>query len=232
MRAVLADYGVRTPIARACRPGSPRIASRAATARASAQRPALPRPAAAALRRARGAREEHRLPAAASSARARRASRGAAGDRRARARRARRCARRSRALGLARDVALRRLPRSRHARCSTATPPRTCSCSPRAPKPRAWCCSRRWRRARRWCRPRELGTRSILQPGCGALVVPEEAEAFAAAVVRVLTDAGLRAGLAAPRARLRAQLVLRCHGAAPGELYAHLCAPRTLRAYA
>ena len=43
----------------------------------------------------------------------------------------------------------------------------------------------------------ELGTRSILQPGCGALVVPEETEAFAATVVRVLTDAGLRARLAA-----------------------------------
>jgi 1,2-diacylglycerol 3-alpha-glucosyltransferase len=43
----------------------------------------------------------------------------------------------------------------------------------------------------------ELGTRSILLPGCGALIVPERPDAFAAAVVRVLTDAGLRAGLAA-----------------------------------
>ena len=43
----------------------------------------------------------------------------------------------------------------------------------------------------------ELGTRSILVPGSGALVVPEEPEAFAAAVVRVLGDAGLRAALAA-----------------------------------
>ena len=43
----------------------------------------------------------------------------------------------------------------------------------------------------------ELGTRSILVPGSGALVVPEEAGAFAAAVVRVLTDAGLREGMAA-----------------------------------
>ncbi len=42
----------------------------------------------------------------------------------------------------------------------------------------------------------ELGTRSILVPGSGALVVPEEPEAFAAAVVRVLGDAGLRAALA------------------------------------
>jgi len=43
----------------------------------------------------------------------------------------------------------------------------------------------------------ELGTRSILVPGCGALIVPEQQEAFAAAVVRVLTDAGLREELAA-----------------------------------
>jgi len=37
----------------------------------------------------------------------------------------------------------------------------------------------------------ELGTRSIL-PGSGALIVPEERAAFAAAVVRVLGDAQLR----------------------------------------
>ena len=43
----------------------------------------------------------------------------------------------------------------------------------------------------------ELGTRSILVPGSGALVAPEEPVAFAAAVVRVLGDAGLHAGLAA-----------------------------------
>jgi 1,2-diacylglycerol 3-alpha-glucosyltransferase len=43
----------------------------------------------------------------------------------------------------------------------------------------------------------ELGTRSILVPGSGALVVPEERAAFAAAVVRVLSDAGLREGMAA-----------------------------------
>jgi 1,2-diacylglycerol 3-alpha-glucosyltransferase len=43
----------------------------------------------------------------------------------------------------------------------------------------------------------ELGTRSILVPGSGALVVPEERGAFAAAVVRVLQDAGLREGMAA-----------------------------------
>jgi 1,2-diacylglycerol 3-alpha-glucosyltransferase len=43
----------------------------------------------------------------------------------------------------------------------------------------------------------ELGTRSILVPGSGALVVPEEHAAFAAAVLRVLRDASLREGLAA-----------------------------------
>jgi 1,2-diacylglycerol 3-alpha-glucosyltransferase len=43
----------------------------------------------------------------------------------------------------------------------------------------------------------ELGTRSILVPGSGALIVPEERVAFAGAVVRVLSDPGLREGLAA-----------------------------------
>jgi glycosyltransferase involved in cell wall biosynthesis len=42
----------------------------------------------------------------------------------------------------------------------------------------------------------ELGTRSILVPESGALVVAEEREAFAAAVVRVLREPGLRAELA------------------------------------
>ena len=34
----------------------------------------------------------------------------------------------------------------------------------------------------------ELGTKFVLQPGCGAIVVPEERHAFADAVVRVLRD--------------------------------------------
>jgi 1,2-diacylglycerol 3-alpha-glucosyltransferase len=42
----------------------------------------------------------------------------------------------------------------------------------------------------------ELGTRSILVPGSGALVVPEEHGAFAAAVVRVLEDRELHHELA------------------------------------
>lgn len=41
----------------------------------------------------------------------------------------------------------------------------------------------------------ELGTRSILVPGCGALVVEESTGPFAAAVVRVLTEPGLASAL-------------------------------------
>lgn len=41
----------------------------------------------------------------------------------------------------------------------------------------------------------ELGTRSILKAGCGALVVEEQLPAFAAAVVRVLQDGDLRKDL-------------------------------------
>jgi len=43
----------------------------------------------------------------------------------------------------------------------------------------------------------ELGARSILVPASGALVVPEDQGAFAAAVVRVLRDPELRGGLSA-----------------------------------
>jgi len=50
----------------------------------------------------------------------------------------------------------------------------------------------------------ELGAGSILTPASGAVVVPESLEPFAAAVVRVLGDAALRATLAA-RGRLYAQ---------------------------
>jgi len=42
----------------------------------------------------------------------------------------------------------------------------------------------------------ELGTRSILKPGCGALVVEEQLQAFSEATVRVLQDASLRKDLA------------------------------------
>jgi glycosyltransferase involved in cell wall biosynthesis len=77
----------------------------------------------------------------------------------------------------------------------------------------------------------ELGTRSILLPGCGALVVPEETAAFAATVVRVLTEAGLREGLAA-RGRAYARTWSSVAMARRmREIYEQLCAaPRTLRA--
>ena len=42
----------------------------------------------------------------------------------------------------------------------------------------------------------ELGTRSILKASCGALVVEEQLQPFAAAVVQVLQDAALRSDLA------------------------------------
>ncbi len=38
-----------------------------------------------------------------------------------------------------------------------------------------------------------MGTRDVLKPGCGALVVEEDIDEFAEAVVRVLQDAELRA---------------------------------------
>jgi glycosyltransferase involved in cell wall biosynthesis len=50
----------------------------------------------------------------------------------------------------------------------------------------------------------ELGTRSILKPGCGALVVEEELESFAATVTRVLRTESLRRELA-ERGRLYAR---------------------------
>jgi glycosyltransferase involved in cell wall biosynthesis len=70
----------------------------------------------------------------------------------------------------------------------------------------------------------ELGTRSILVPGSGALVVPEEVAAFAAAVVRVLGDASLREGMAA-----RGRAYARTWSSAAmarrlAELYAQVCA--------
>ncbi|HEX4389053.1 MAG TPA: glycosyltransferase [Steroidobacteraceae bacterium] len=71
----------------------------------------------------------------------------------------------------------------------------------------------------------ELGTRSILVPGSGALVVPEEEEAFSAAVLRVLGDPGLREGLAA-RGRTYARSWSSAHMAQRlAALYAQLCAP-------
>jgi glycosyltransferase involved in cell wall biosynthesis len=42
----------------------------------------------------------------------------------------------------------------------------------------------------------ELGTKFVLQPGCGALVVPERTDEFSSAVVKVLQDKALHAQLA------------------------------------
>jgi 1,2-diacylglycerol 3-alpha-glucosyltransferase len=42
----------------------------------------------------------------------------------------------------------------------------------------------------------ELGTRFVLRPGCGAVVVPEEKQAFADAIVRVLQDESMHRELA------------------------------------
>jgi 1,2-diacylglycerol 3-alpha-glucosyltransferase len=42
----------------------------------------------------------------------------------------------------------------------------------------------------------ELGTRSILKPGCGAWVVEEQLQSFSAAVVQLLQDEKLREDLA------------------------------------
>ena len=42
----------------------------------------------------------------------------------------------------------------------------------------------------------ELGTRSVLKPGCGAVIVDEQVEAFSAATVRLLHDAKSRSELA------------------------------------
>jgi 1,2-diacylglycerol 3-alpha-glucosyltransferase len=73
----------------------------------------------------------------------------------------------------------------------------------------------------------ELGTRSILLPASGALVVPERVDEFAAAVVRVLTEPALRAELAA-----RGRAYARTWSSAAmarrlADIYGELCAGRT-----
>ncbi len=79
----------------------------------------------------------------------------------------------------------------------------------------------------------ELGTRSILLPESGAVVVPEERAAFAAAVIRVLSEPGLRdelatRGRAYARTWSSAVMARRLKG-----LYAQLLiAPHTVRASA
>jgi len=76
----------------------------------------------------------------------------------------------------------------------------------------------------------ELGTRSILVPASGALVVPEERQAFAAAVVRVLGDGQLRRQLA-ERGRAYARTWSSAAMARRlAQIYSELCAaPRAAR---
>jgi 1,2-diacylglycerol 3-alpha-glucosyltransferase len=77
----------------------------------------------------------------------------------------------------------------------------------------------------------ELGTRSILVPGSGALVVPEQQREFAAAVVRVLSDAGLREELAARGRAYARNWSSAAMARRLAELYATLrAAPRATRA--
>jgi 1,2-diacylglycerol 3-alpha-glucosyltransferase len=77
----------------------------------------------------------------------------------------------------------------------------------------------------------ELGTRSILVPGSGALVVPEQQQEFAAAVVRVLSDAGVREELAARGRAYARNWSSAAMARRLAELYAGLrAAPRATRA--
>jgi 1,2-diacylglycerol 3-alpha-glucosyltransferase len=71
-----------------------------------------------------------------------------------------------------------------------------------------------------------LGTRSVLLPGSGALVVPEERDAFAAAVVRVLADAGLRRSLAARGREYARTWASSAMAARLAQLYGELSAAR------
>jgi glycosyltransferase involved in cell wall biosynthesis len=79
----------------------------------------------------------------------------------------------------------------------------------------------------------QLGTRSILVPGSGALVAPEEPAVFAAAVVRVLGDEGLRQELAKHGLAYARQWSSAAMARRLAELYAELRgAPRALRVVA
>jgi 1,2-diacylglycerol 3-alpha-glucosyltransferase len=76
----------------------------------------------------------------------------------------------------------------------------------------------------------ELGTRSILLPGSGAVVVPEERSAFADAVVRVLGDASLREAMAARGRNYARGWSSNVMARRLTQIYQELCAtPRTAR---
>ena len=193
MRDALLAYGVHTPI-EVLPTGLPAESSGPRRRRdLPPQVRSAGRPAAAAVRRPRRLREEHRFPAA----HVREAARAAPGC----IVRHRRRRPRARTPDEARARARRQS--SRRASSAISTAARICrivmrrvmrSCSPRARKHRAWCCSRRWRRARPWFRPRSSVRARSSRPRCGAFVVPEEEQAFAAAVV-------IRAGARSPAIR-------------------------------
>jgi 1,2-diacylglycerol 3-alpha-glucosyltransferase len=77
----------------------------------------------------------------------------------------------------------------------------------------------------------ELGTRSVLLPASGALVVPEERAAFAAAVLRVLRDPQLRAGMAQAGRSYARSWSSAAMAQRLAQIYAQLCsAPLAARA--
>jgi hypothetical protein len=69
-----------------------------------------------------------------------------------------------------------------------------------------------------------LGTRAVLAAGCGAEVVPEDEAEFAAAVIRVLTDATLARRLSARGVAWAGQWASRAMAWRMAELYAELAA--------
>ena len=71
-----------------------------------------------------------------------------------------------------------------------------------------------------------LGTRSVLKPEAGAIVVPEQAAEFAAAMLRVLSDAELRAELAARSRRYAESWSSLALARALAEVYRAVCERR------
>src|SRR5580693_8440887 len=77
----------------------------------------------------------------------------------------------------------------------------------------------------------ELGTRSVLLPASGAVVVPEERAAFAAAVLRVLGDPQLRAAMAQAGRSYARSWSAAAMAQRLAQIYAQLCsAPLAARA--
>jgi 1,2-diacylglycerol 3-alpha-glucosyltransferase len=76
----------------------------------------------------------------------------------------------------------------------------------------------------------KLGTRSILKAGCGALIVAEEIEPFAAAVVQVLQDRQLRVSLSEEGRRYAREWSSLCMARRLQELYCSLAPSAQARA--